>query len=604
MVADVSYALRAALLGLAADRWRFYFAVFLCVLSSLVELIGVGTLYPFLSLLTKPEIVQSNPFLLWAYEYGGFTSIGNFMLWCGWSALAAFFLANLLLFFKNAYIIQFCVGQTARVSIRLLRSYLHKSMLFHINSNSSVLSKNVIEQSDQFTMGVLLSVMTLLGDGLILVVLVGLILSVDFEAGLLVTSVLGTFLGVTLVMTRSRIQQLGKRNDDANGARFSFCITALQSIKEIKAAGKEEFFARLYRVHSEEMARCFAQVSIVQLLPQYIIQFAAVGTVIGMALYYIAVGADLATIVPTLMLYAVAGYRLMPSVNKMAIALTQIRQFRPAIDNIVRVLEDVQGEELCCREDPNRNVPYQGIEFRRVGFAYPGSEGLVFTDLTLHLEGNSSICVVGPSGSGKTTLVDLLLGLLEPTAGEILVHGVSRTTMRDQEWREMFGYVPQSVYILDGTIAENIAFGVAAEQVDEDRLRQVVRQCHLEDFVDAKAEGLWTQVGERGSRLSGGQRQRIGIARALYRNPSIIILDESTSSLDGISERAIIDTLSELKKCKTVISIAHRDSLIKHSDRVIVIDHGQVVGDGSYGELLVSSPIFASLVSELKPAMP
>jgi ABC-type bacteriocin/lantibiotic exporter with double-glycine peptidase domain len=224
---------------------------------------------------------------------------------------------------------------------------------------------------------------------------------------------------------------------------------------------------------------------------------------------------------------------------------------------------------------------------------------LLFDHLRLNIGEKSFVCLVGTSGSGKTTLVDLLLALLPPLTGDILINGKSFHQMGEQSWRAMFGYVPQSIFIVDGTVAENIAFGEAPENVDLDWLHRVVALCHLEDFVDAQAEGLNAPVGERGSRLSGGQRQRLGIARALYRDPPILILDESTSSLDGISEKAIIQTLLELRKTKIVISIAHRDSLVRHCDRVILMDQGSVVADGSYAQLSGSSGLFLSLMAEL-----
>lgn len=598
--ADIFQGVRSAVRVLAVDRSRFYVAVFLCILGGGVELVGVGTLYPFLALLNKPSLIETNDVLRFLFTHGRFETVDQFLLWSGWLALVVFFLANVFLFLKNAYITRFCVHQNSRVSVRLLEAYLRKPMLFHVGSNSGTLSKDVIGQTDQFANGVLLSVMTLLGDGVILFVLIGLMLMVDLKTGLVITATLGVILSTALVLTRNKMQKLGIKNDEANGARFIFCMAALQSVKEIKTAGKETFFAGLFRGHADELARCYANAFIVQMLPQSIMQFVSAATVIGMALYYISAGVELSMIVPTLVLYAVAGYRLMPSINKIAGALSQLRQFQPAIRNISKVLEESCAADAAGSPAIGKQaVACASIEFRDVGFAYPGSEQVIFDHLGLTIEGNSFVCLVGTSGSGKTTLVDLLLGLLPPVRGDILINGESNHEIGERAWREMFGYVPQSVYIVDGTIAENIAFGVSPKDVDWNWLRRVVGMCHLEDFVGAQAEGLNAAVGERGSRLSGGQRQRLGIARALYRDPPILILDESTSSLDGISEKAIIQTLLELRKSKTVISIAHRDSLVRHCDRTILIDQGRVVADGAYDDLSSSSALFSSLMAEL-----
>ena len=221
-------------------------------------------------------------------------------------------------------------------------------------------------------------------------------------------------------------------------------------------------------------------------------------------------------------------------------------------------------------------------------------------NLDLTIQDNSFVCLVGASGSGKTTLVDLMLGLLSPDQGEILINGESIRQIGERRWRTMFGYVPQSLYMVDGTIAENIAFGIPEIDIDQERLRRIIQQCHLDEFVDSQPDGLNSHVGERGGKLSGGQRQRIGIARAIYPDPPILILDESTSSLDGISEKWIIETLHELKRSKTIIAIAHRNSLVRNCDRVAFIDDGKMVADGDYETLYRTCPMFMSLMSDLR----
>jgi ATP-binding cassette, subfamily B, bacterial PglK len=598
---DTRDSIRRAIRMIYEDKSRFYFAVFLCILGGGVELFGVGTLSPFLALLANPKLIESSAILRYLYAALQFQSADQFLLWSGWMALFAVFFASLFFYFKNAYIIRFCVGQTARISVKLLDAYLRKPMLFHNESNSSELSKDVIEQSDQFTNGILMSIMTILGDGVIMLVLIGLVLTVDWSAGLIIILMFGLIFGATLIITSHKIQDFGRKNDDANGARFVFCIGALQSIKEIKTSGKEAFFGGLFRRHAEEMGRCYANVSIIQIMPQAIMQFAASGAVIGIALYYIAAGVELSLIMPKLVIYAVAGYRLMPSFHRLSVSLTQLQRFQPAVNNISKVFEEHNADVMNAESNGwNLPVACPKIEFCNVGFAYPKSEQAVFDDLDIMIEGSSFVCFVGASGSGKTTLVDLLLGLLSPDKGAVMINGKTMSQIGEKHWREMFGYVPQSVYIVDGTITENIAFGIPEEDVDREKLQRIVKLCHLEDFIDSQPDGLSSSVGEQGCKLSGGQRQRIGIARALYRDPPILILDESTSSLDGISEKWIIATLNELKRTKTIITIAHRNSLVRYSDRVVLINHGEIAADGDYQALCCSSPLFTALMSEME----
>lgn len=601
MLADTHDVIRRSIRLLSEEKGRFYFAVFLCIAGGVVELVGVGTLYPFLALLANSGLIETNDVVRFFYTYGQFRNTNSFLLWSGWIALFFLFFATMFMYLKNAYIIRFCVGQTARVSAGLLDSYLRKPMLFHVESNSGELTKNVLGQSDQFTNQVLLSIMTIMGDGIILIVLIGVVLVVDMRAGLTVVAMLGLILGAALVLIRRRVSELGQKNDEVNGARIAFCIGALQSVKEIKTSGKEEYFGRLFHRHAEEYGRYYAAVSIMQTRPQALLQFVAAGSVIGIALYYIASGVESSKVVPMLAIYAVAGYRLMPSFNRLSLALSQLNQYQTAVSNITNVFEERVA--ITTRQEPselNSPIVSSAITFHKVGFAYPKAEHAVFNNLELEIEGNTFVCLVGASGSGKTTLVDLLLGLLLPDKGEIMISGHSIGKTGELKWREMFGYVSQSVYMVDGTIAENIAFGIAEKNVDREKLSRIVKMCHLEDFIDSQPDGLESSVGERGCKLSGGQKQRIGIARALYRDPAILILDESTSSLDGISEKWIIETLGVLKKSKTIITIAHRNSLVRSCDRIVFIERGEIVADGDYSTLCRNSPMFASLMSEME----
>jgi ABC-type multidrug transport system fused ATPase/permease subunit len=600
--AEFRNAMQSAAKVLAAERGRLYFALFLCILGGAVELVGVSTLFPFLALLVNPKLIQTNNVLRFLFVHGGFQSTDRFLLWCGWLALVAFFVTILFQFLRTTYVTRFCVEQTSRVSVSMLDAYLRKSMLFHVDSNSGELSKDVIAQSDQFTTGVLPACMTIVGDGVILIVLVGLILSADVRVGLIILGILASLLGVVLALTRRRITVLAEEYDRANGGRFAFCIGALESIKEIKAAGREEYFGKLFGKHAEEFARAYTSLSIMQVLPLSVTQFVTAGAVIGIAVYYIAAGADLSRIVPTLVMYAVVGYRLMPSFSRLSGAVSVIRQLQPAVNNITAVLHEsllspVNGGEP---DGEKLAVVRPTIEFRNVGFTYPRTEHAVLDNLDLTIQDNSFVCLVGTSGSGKTTLVDLMLGLLSPDKGEILINGESIRQIGERRWRTMFGYVPQSLYIVDGTIAENIAFGIPEKDVDQERLRCVIRQCHLGEFINSQPDGVNSLVGDRGSRLSGGQRQRIGIARAMYRDPPILILDESTSALDGISEKYIIDTLHDLKRDRIIIAIAHGSSLVRNCDRVILIDQGKMVADGDYRTLYRTSPLFMSLMSEMR----
>jgi len=589
---------------LAHDRKYFYIAVFLSVFGGVVELIGVGTLYPFLALLAKPELVESNAVLKFLFDYGQFGDVRSFLVFFGGVALVTLLFSTWFMYYKHSFITRFCVGQTTFVSVRMLDSYLRKPMLFHVDNNSGALSKDVIEQSDQFTNGVIMAVMSLLGDGVILIVLVGLVLSIDSYIAIIFFVFFGLVFGIAMALTSNKIHSFGVESDATNGRRFSFCIGSLQSIKEIKTAGKESFFCYLFYLLTKKHAQCYSASLIIQQIPQSIMQFCAPGFIIGIALYFIASGDDLSTIVSTLALYAVIGYRLYPPLNNISGAISKIIQFQPVIDNITNTFAERHSpflfeQEIDQTSETVSETVVPTIKFHQVGFAYPRGEHAILDNINLTIESKSMVGIVGKSGSGKTTLVDLLLGLMLPDHGEIQLDGETIKQRGEDNWQKTFGYVPQSVYIIDGTIAENIAFGVSEEVIDWKKLERTIHVSDLEEVINTLPGGLNFHVGDRGTKLSGGQRQRIGIARAIYRNAPVLILDESTSSLDGFSEKSIIETLQRLKKSNTVITIAHRSSIVRQCDRIVCIDHGEIVADGDYQSLCQTSPEFVALMSEM-----
>jgi ABC-type multidrug transport system fused ATPase/permease subunit len=599
MFSDVVETVKKAVRILAEDRWKFCWAVGLCIAAGGVELLGVGTLYPFLSLISRPELVKTNTLLAGVYNYFGFTDIRAFLLLSGCFALVSFAAANLFLLYKNAYLVKYCIAQMARVSTCLLESYLHKPMSFYIQANSGAMTKDVIEQSDVFTNSVLLSVMTTVSEGIILSVLTLLLIYLDPAVSLLVIVFIGATLATLLALTKSRINHIGRSSDEANAARFSFVISALQAIKEIKTFAKERAFVKMFSALAGKLAALYSKVLLLQLLPSFLMQLIASSTVILIAMYYIMRGAELANIVPMLIMYGVVGFRVMPSLTKLANAVTALRQNRSIVENVCTLLFEkrLESRPSSATQEVIKDVPV--IEFRKIGFRYADGK-TVLKDVTFCVEPRTLVGLVGPSGAGKTTVADLMVGLLAPGKGEILLNGVPLREFSREALAHGLAYVHQSALILDKSIAENIAFGIPAGEIDWDKIRKVVKLSHLDTVVQEKADRFHAEVGERGGKLSGGQRQRLGIARALYVEPRVLVLDESTNALDAATESAVIDTLLELKKSMTVLVIAHSRSLISRCERILMLDHGTIVADGAFDSLMASSPQFASFMANTR----
>lgn len=578
------------------SRKRFVGVMIFALFGGLVELVGVTTIFPFLSLLSHPDLVKTQPFLRRTYEYGGFTDVRAFIFWIGIVAIAAFVFANAYMFVKNALVTRFAIGHMDILASRLLRHYMRKPYPFFVSNHTAKIAKDVLVQSDMVANTVLLSWMTALSESFTLLALTLLLLWVDVRTGLCIVFGLGAIVAAAYFTIRRKVYDLGQASDEANSRRFAYCLETLGAVKEIKASETEEFFCRTFEPHSHAMAAAYTRTNILQVLPTYFVQAVTASFIIGLGLFHIRRGMDLARIVPLLSLYVVAGYRLLPSLMKFAGAISQMRQQRTVFDNVVARLAESDG--LPVVPPPAPPLPLAtGIEFRDVSFRYPEQSKPVFANFNLNIAKNEFVAIVGSSGAGKSTLVDLLLGLLEPEQGEILIGGTPLTAEILSRWRRLVAYVPQSVFLLDGSVADNIAFGVWPEHVDRERIHCAANMARIEGLVSSLADGYESGIGERGGKLSGGQRQRLGIARALYRDPEVLIMDESTSALDGITESEIVSVLESLKGHKTMIVIAHRHSTVRSCDRVIVMENGMIADSGSYEDMLARNPHFVRLMS-------
>ena len=278
-------------------------------------------------------------------------------------------------------------------------------------------------------------------------------------------------------------------------------------------------------------------------------------------------------------MFAVAAFRLLPSFNRITNFLSIILFNKPAVDAVYHDLKEIEqiekGTNYNEKENVKRTQLKKKIEIRNVCFHYPESEQKVLDMVSFEIKKNQSVAFIGPSGAGKTTLADILLGALAPTYGEIKVDG-ENINENLRSWQKNLGYIPQTIYLMDDTIKNNIAFGIEESEIDQKKLEEAIEKAQLRDFIEALPEGLETEVGERGVKLSGGQRQRIGIARALYNDPDVLVLDEATSALDNDTEKAVMEAIENLSGSKTLIIIAHRLTTIQNCDIVFEVKEGKV----------------------------
>lgn len=554
------------------------------------EMIGVASIAPFMSVVADPSVVQTNEWLRMAYEAIGFTSVTTFLTALGVAVVGVLAVSNTFSALALWGMLRFSYGMHHRLSNRLLRGYLAQPYSFFVERNSAGFSKTILSEVGQVIQGVMTPVLNITARSLVVVGLVGLLIVLDPILALVIVLVLGGAYGGLYMLVRAKQRGLGRERVAANKERFKVTGEAFGGIKDVKVLGREGAFASRFAPASWTFSKTSASNAVLTQLPRYLFETIAFGGIVVIVLYYLQAGRGLAQILPTISLYAFAGYRLMPELQQLFSGVASIRFNRAALDDLTADLDRFSPAASASDAGP---LPFtESITFKDVTFHYAGAERPALDSISFPILRNQTIGLVGASGSGKTTLVDLLLGLYTPALGRILVDGIPITTQNLSAWRRQVGYVPQQIFLCDDTVTNNIAFGVPAADVDSERVKQAAQIAHLHDFVLTLPNGYETVVGERGARLSGGQRQRIGIARALYHDPEVIIMDEATSALDGMTENAVMEAIHALAGTKTIILIAHRLSTVQEADILYLLDEGSLVDQGSFDQLCQRSELF------------
>lgn len=567
------------------ERWQVGILAVALVGRAIVEMAGVASIAPFMSVVADPSTVKSNTWLRWAYETLEFTSTTSFLTAMGITIVALLAIMNAFSALTVWGMLRFSWGMHHRLSNRLLKAYLAQPYSFFVQRNSASFNKTILAEVASVTQGVLTPVLNVGARSLVVLALTGLLIAIDPMLALIVVLVLGGAYGAAYLLVRTKQRRLGRERVDANQSRFKVTGEAFGGIKDVKVLQRELSFASRFTVPSWKYSKSTATNSAIALLPRYLFETIAFGGIVIIVLYFLHVGEGLAQIFPTISLYAFAGYRLMPELQQLFVGLASIRFNRAALDDLTEDLQRFEPESSGLGE--LRRVSFRkAIIFESVTFYYPASAKPALNEISLSIPRDQTIGLVGESGSGKTTVVDLLLGLYEPDRGRILIDDCPLDGSTIPDWRKHIGYVPQHIFLCDDTIARNIAFGIPTASVDRMRVEQAAKVARLHQFIASLPAGYNTVVGERGVRLSGGQRQRIGIARALYHNPEVLILDEATSSLDGPTEAAVMEAIRALSGRKTILLIAHRLTTVQDCDCIYQLERGRVVRSGSPRNML------------------
>lgn len=552
----------------------------LIFIGGLLETVSVSGVLPIAWAIIDPAEMQENKYMQWAMQTLGIQDIQGFIIPL---LLALIFLYAL----KNAFLLLLVYVQNRFIALnrnklisQVLREFLNRPYEFYLDADIPT----VFRLTDSYipnVFNILMAMISLVSESVVFVLLCIVMIVTDWKLLLFLLVVFGILSFLIIKVLKPRLAKLGEKNQSIQSKIAKWRIQAIYGIKDVKVLHREAFFADNYEQSGKVGAGYAERHAVLNNLPRLLIETVFMASVLGYIVLYISFGKDASLLVPMLTTFAIAAIRMMPSVNRINTYLTDISFFRPCLDY---VYENMNINEISRRTnqtlqpaDRSKKMQLQNcIALKDIVYAYPNTNKLIFDKANMIVPYGKSVGIMGPSGAGKSTIVDILLGLLKIREGSITCDGVNIFD-NYPAWLAQIGYIPQSIYLIDESIRNNIAFGIAEKEIDDDCIWQALEEAQLKEFIKGLPEGLDTTIGDRGIRISGGQRQRLGIARALYHNPEILVFDEATSALDNETEAAVMEAINSFHGRKTMVIIAHRLNTIEKCDIIYKVDAGKIV---------------------------
>ena len=570
------------------DKKQKVQSIFLCVglfIGALMELVGVSFITSLVSLISDPSKIHNNVYLKSIYDALSMTSDRQFYLAVVIALIIVYVVKNAFLLWINYVQYTFVFNNQLRLSGRLIDCYLKKPYTYHLDKNSAEMVRNVMLDSERFFQ-MLLSVFLTLSELLVSALLSIFLLVVDPFITISVVAILAVFSGLYLVMFKGKAKEYGRINQIYDGKMHQSINQALGAVKDIKILHREKFFANAFLRYGKNKMTAVRNNNVLGQLPKYLIETVCIGAVLLVLVFKIYQGEDINQMIPQLAAFAVAAFKLLPSVSKINNYANLIVFLKPSVDLIYRDIKDTEdminyevvdeaGNITSLIEEKDKEEKVESITINDLVYRYPHTDRDVLKGVSFEIPLGKSIGFMGESGSGKSTLADVILGILTPTSGTVM-YGSMDVHKHPIKWSKKLAYIPQTIFLSDDTIRNNVAFGIDEENIDDDKVWEAIREAQLEDFVKSQPDGLDSMVGERGVRISGGQRQRIGIARALYDNPEILVLDEATAALDSGTEAAVMEAIERLSGSMTLIIIAHRLTTLTNCDYVFKVEDGKI----------------------------
>lgn len=580
------------------ERKRFWLLVVISFFLAAIEAGSVLSILPFLQLLADPDLIRTNGTIARVYDLFGFESDRQFLIAVG---IAVFVITVFGLAMKMITMwvtARFALMRAYSFSSRLMSGYLHQPYEWFLSKHTAELGSGILTEVDRVVSGAMLPAMRIIPEGFTVLMLLFALCLMEPWVALGGIVLLGGFYALVFLKVRGVLGRLGEIQTAANERRYHAVQEAMGGVKELKIMRLEAGFLSRFRAAAFERAKAQTKGQVITVLPRYSLEAIAFGAMILLILVLLVRGdGQITSILPTLGLIAAMGLRLIPALQQLYVRFSNLRQ---AMSPLKKLHDDMTGFQTAPSIEAPRDTMHlhQSLDLDDIHYSYPGTEQSALRGLTVSIQANTTIGIVGGTGAGKTTLVDIILGLLEPSSGTMRINGQTISEQNRGSWQRTLGYVPQTIFLSDGTVAENIAFGQDGADIDMGRVVKAAKIAALDEFVSNEMpHGYDTKVGERGVRMSGGQRQRVGIARALYRDPSTLILDEATSALDTLTEAAVMEAVANIAGQKTVLMIAHRLSTVRNCDRILLLRNGIIAAEGRYDELIERDDEFRRMTS-------
>ena len=576
------------------EKSRVISLLILTFFMAFIDMLGIVSIVPFVTVLTNPTIIENNFILKKLFLSStifGVETQNQFLILLGIMVMSILLISLSFKAFTMYLQSRLAAKCQYKISKQFVEAYLNQPYAWVLNRHSADIGKTVLSEVGAIVSKGLVPMMSLITQSTIFCLIIIMLIFINPMIALIIGSTFSLAYLIIYKIVKNLLTQLGQERLKANEFRFTTVIDAFGAFKEVKIGGLENTFVKKFSKYAKTFANHESLVQIIGILPRFFMEAVAFGLMLLIVLYFLKQNNNAAEIIPLIALYAFAGYRLMPAIQLLYINATHLRAVGPSLESLYEDLSSLKS--LNTFETKDTIQLNRVIKLNNIYYQYPNTSKETLNNINLSIPVNSVVGFIGVTGSGKTTVVDIILGLLQAQRGSLEVDGKIINNSNLRSWQKSIGYVPQQIYLINDTVATNIAFGVSPEDIKQEQIERVCKVANLHEFVENELPMKYqTNLGERGVRLSGGQRQRIGIARALYNNPKVLILDEATSSLDNLTEKSVMKEIQKLGKDMTIILIAHRLDTIKNCDIVYIFENGKIKDQGKFQELVKKNDLF------------